>query len=240
MAAAAALVFGSVACHALLTRSRLIQAEAQIQAARLRQLEQQALAHQTELRLLQAQIEPHFLFNTLSNVVSLVDVDPPRARRMLLDLTALLRVSLARSRAPEVSLGEELDLLAAYLDIMALRLGPRLGWEIDAAPALRALRLPPLLVQPLVENALRHGLEPLPEGGRVLIRCWQAEGRLWIRVEDNGQGLAAAALGGAGGGLGLANVRARLDACFAGEGLLRLGTCDPQGTWALLELPCVS
>lgn len=232
IAAAAALVFGILGTWHFHDQGRLAEARAEAQAERLRRVEQESLAARAELARLQAQIEPHFLFNTLSNVVGLVDSDPKAAQKMLLDLTALLRTSLARTRQPEVLLGEELELLRAYLGIMAVRMGPRLDWAIEAEPDLLSARLPPLLVQPLVENAIRHGLEPRTEGGRLTVRARREGDRLLVAVADSGRGLA-----GAGEGLGLANVRERLRACYGGAARLTLESNDDGGLTARLELP---
>ena len=146
---------------------RIAEAEQQLadDRARAAVLERQAVVAQ--LRALQAQIEPHFLFNTLANVVSLVDTQPADAKRMLERLIELLRGSLSASRAQHTTLGHEADLCRAYLDILAIRMSGRLRYDIDVEPALRALPVAPLLLQPLVENAIKHGLEPKVEGGRV-------------------------------------------------------------------------
>lgn len=233
IAGATALLFGILGLWHFRDEARLFEAQAEARAERARRLEQEALAARSELAALQAQIEPHFLFNTLSNVVGLIDSDPAAARTMLLDLTALLRTSLARSRRPEVLLGEELDLLRAYLGIMAVRMGGRLAWQIDAEPALLTTRLPPLLVQPLVENAIRHGLEPKPEGGTLTIRCRHEAERVIVEVADSGRGLAA----GEPAGVGLANVRQRLAACYGDQAALSLESNPAGGITARLSLP---
>jgi two-component sensor histidine kinase len=236
MAAATALVFGAIAAFYALSRERLRDAEAQAREERLRRTEQEAATGRTELRLLQAQIEPHFLFNTLSTVVSLIDTDPAAARGMLLDLTALLRTSLARTRRPAVRLGEELDLLRAYLAIMARRMGPRLSWRIDADPAVIMSQVPPLLVQPLVENALRHGLEPKTAGGTLTLVCRRDGARIEIVVADDGVGLGATPATG-NSGVGLDNVRQRLHALFGDDASLSLEANPGGGVIARLNLP---
>ena len=234
VSAATALLFGAIAVYHFYGQARIQEAEAEAQAERLRRTEQEALAARAELAGLQAQIEPHFLFNTLSNVVGLIDTEPAAARAMLLDLTALLRTSLARSRRTDVTLGEELDLLRAYLDIMAIRMGSRLAWAIDADESLLAMHLPPLLLQPLVENAIRHGLEPKADGGRLAIRCRRQGGKAIIEVQDNGRGFAEAV----GEGVGLGNVRRRLKACYGEAAALGLAAEAGGGVTARLELPC--
>jgi signal transduction histidine kinase len=228
-----AALFGVLGTWHFHDEAQVREARAEAEAERLRRIEQEALAARTQLALLQAQIEPHFLFNTLSNVVGLVDTDAPAARQMLLDLTALLRTSLARTRRPIVTLGEELDLLRAYLGIMAVRMGERLSWQIDAPAELLGARLPPLLVQPLVENAIRHGLEPKTGNGHLTIRCRHDGGMLDIEVRDDGPGFKA----DSAEGTGLANVRQRLAAACGPEASLSLKSNPGGGVIARLHLP---
>ncbi len=127
------------------------------------------------MQLLEAQVEPHFLYNTLAHVVSLVDTDPPVAKRMLHRLIELLRATAASAQAT-VTLGRELDLVRAYLDLIAMRMGPRLAWSIDVPEDLAMAEVPPMLLQPVVENAIKHGLEPKMEGGRVDVRARRENG----------------------------------------------------------------
>jgi signal transduction histidine kinase len=214
-------------------KARLAEAEAERerQHARAAELERQAL--DAQLRSLQAQIEPHFLFNTLANVVSLIDTAPADARRMLEKLIALLRQSLAASRAEQVSLGQETDLLRAYLDILSIRMGQRLSYEIDVPEELRGQRVLPLLVQPLVENAIQHGLEPKVEGGTVRVRAWSDGRALALEVSDDGLGFGSVTRGG---GVGLANLRQRLAAHYGERGRLSIEDAAP-GTRVRLSLP---
>jgi signal transduction histidine kinase len=229
---ATVLIFGILAVWHFHDEACMLEAQAEARAERLRRSEQEALTTRTELALLQAQIEPHFLFNTLSNVVGLIDTDPAAARGMLLDLTALLRVSLARTRQSEVTLGEDLELLRAYLGIMAVRMGERLRWHVDAEPDTLDTRLPPLLVQPLVENAIRHGIEPAPAGGELSIRC-RGSDMLVVEVENSGCVFAP----GAQEGIGLANVRERLRACHGEGAALELEPREGGGLTARIRLP---
>jgi hypothetical protein len=235
IAGATATIFGVLGIWYFHDKARLQEAQTEARSERLRRIEQESLATRTELALLQAQIEPHFLFNTLSNVVGLIDTDPASARKMLLDLTALLRTTLTRTRRPSVTLGEELDLLRAYLGIMAVRMGPRLIWEINADAEILSAWLPPLLVQPLVENAIRHGLEPRPEGGRLALQCRRQDGFLDVVVTDSGCGFPD----NAADGVGLANVRKRLQAACGGGASLMLTTAPGGGVTATLRLPFV-
>jgi sensor histidine kinase YesM len=152
---------------------------------------------------------------------------------MLLNFTALLRTSLTRTRRPTVTLGEECDLLRAYLEIAAIRMGARLVWRIDAEPATLAASLPPLLVQPLVENALRHGIEPKPEGGTLTIRSYLADSALIVEVANTGCTFPL----NAPEGVGLANVRERLHACYGQRASLELEAGEGGGLTARIRLP---
>jgi signal transduction histidine kinase len=234
IATATVLIFGTLAVWHFHDEARMLEAQAEARAERLQRVEQEALAARTQLALLQAQIEPHFLFNTLSNVVGLIEAQPVVARTMLLDLTALLRTSLARTRKPVVTLGEEMDLLRAYLGIMAVRMGDRLRWQIEADDTMLALHLPPLLVQPLVENAIRHGLEPKAEGGHLAIRCRHEADTAIIEVEDSGCGFVEV---NDAKSIGLSNVRERLRACYGSAASLTIESNAYGGVTASLHLP---
>lgn len=196
------------------------------------------LLAEARLRTLQAQIEPHFLYNTLANVVSLIGPDPARARHMLERLIDFLRASLAASRAEHATVGAELDLAGAYLDLLTVRLGARLRYRIDADAPVRALPLAPMLLQPLVENAVMHGIEPALAGGEILVRARLDAGaaRLLVEVCDDGAGLGTAAPR-PGGGVGLANLRERLRSLHAGDAQLQLLENPAGGVTARLLLP---
>ena len=137
---------------------------------RIKRIRAEMRANEAQLRLLQGQMEPHFLFNTLANVISLIDVDAPRAKHVLEAFTDYLRVSLGSLRRTDSTLGAELELATRFLQLMQVRMGERLRFEIDVEGSLRNASLPPLLLQPLVENAVKHGLEPQVDGGVVRVR----------------------------------------------------------------------
>lgn len=174
------------------------------EAAEARQSETAA-----RLALLQAQIEPHFLFNTLANVQSLIERDPARASTMLDSLNRYLRASLRRTRDATSTLGEELELVEALLKIASIRLGERLSYTIDVPADLHALPFSPLLLQPLVENALLHGIEPSIDGGVIVIRGRMRGDKFELNVIDTGVGLGKSDTR-LHGGVGLANVAARI------------------------------
>jgi sensor histidine kinase YesM len=228
-----ALVISTIGYQFFRQQARIAEVEAEQQRERARLLGAEKQALDAQLRALQAQIEPHFLFNTLANVVSLIDSRPDEAKRMLERLIDLLRGSLSASRASHATLGHELDLCRAYLDILAIRMRDRLRYAIDADASLRTLPLPPLLLQPLVENAIQHGLEPKVEGGRVQIRVRSVDGAIEITVEDDGAGFGALTRGG---GVGLANLRERLVALYGGRARLAIEDATP-GTRVRITLP---
>ncbi|MGH8217336.1 MAG: sensor histidine kinase [Steroidobacteraceae bacterium] len=188
------------------------------------------------LALLQAQIEPHFLFNTLANIHSLIAEDPNTASLVLEELNAYLRTSLRRTRRSTGTLGEEIELIERLLTIAAARLGRRLHYTVSVPQELRSYELPPLLVQPLVENALRHGIEPAVEGGAIQIDAREVGDSLELAVADTGVGLNDEAPAG----VGLANIRARLASLYGGKGTLALYANVPHGVIAKLRIPSSS
>ncbi|MEK8029298.1 histidine kinase [Ideonella sp. DXS29W] len=197
-------------------------------------------AAEAQLRLLQGQIEPHFLFNTLANVVGLIDADPTRARRMLESFIDYLRASLGGLRNPDHTLGHEMALVDAYLRVLSMRMEDRLRVRLDVPADLLALPIPPVVVQPLVENAIHHGLEPKVEGGEVLVRAHLADGRLHIDVIDDGLGLPSHPAPGRRGGAGaaVANIRERLHTAFGDAAQLSLSNRAEGGVHASLTIPC--
>jgi hypothetical protein len=195
-------------------------------------------ASEAQLRLLQGQIEPHFLFNTLANVLGLMDHDTPKARQMLQAFTEYLRASLATLRHDRSPLGQELALADHYLRLLGTRMEDRLRYTITADEAVRRQPLPPLLLQPLVENAVQHGLEPSIEGGQVQISARLHGEQLVIEVRDDGLGLHAPPRLGArqGAGMALNNIRQRLQAHYGSSATLEVSAANP-GTLARLTLP---
>ncbi len=209
-------------------------------AASAKRVEAEQRATEAQLRLLQAQMEPHFLFNTLANVQSLIDHEPKLAKQMLESFTDYLRASLSQLRRDNSAVEEELALAEAYLKLLATRMSERLRFSIDADERARNAALPPLLLQPLVENAVHHGLEPKVEGGQVQLRARVAGDRLVLEVQDDGLGLG---LGAAprrarrsGAGMALANLRERLATRYGDAAQLELSELAP-GTLARITLP---
>lgn len=225
--------FGGIGGITYYLSERIARLDAEVKERQLRQSESERRELEAQLKLLQAQIEPHFLFNTLANVNSLIETDPAQAKRLLERLNDWLRVALARARDEAATLGDELMLLENYLEILAIRFGKRLHWQVDANDTARRILFPPMLLQPLVENAVRHGIEPKLGGGEIGIQVHAAKDRLRIQVSDNGAGLNGTTIGGAG----LENVRARLAALYGDEATLRLEENPQGGAVATLELP---
>jgi len=206
-----------------------------------RQIQAENRATEAQLRLLQAQIEPHFLFNTLANVVSLMEADTPRAKEMLESFVDYLRASLTGLGQATHTLGDEIDLVESYLRILQIRMEDRLRCTIDVPEALRSRPLPALTLQPLVENAIVHGLEPRISGGTIRVAARLDNGALVLTVEDDGAGLvpaaAPAAIKSGGSGTALANIRERLRQAYGGGAALRLDPVEPHGVRASLVLP---
>lgn len=224
------LFFGLIGAITFLLSERI---DLEVRQRKLEQSESEKREIEANLKLLQAQIEPHFLFNTLANVGSLIDSDPALAKKLLERLNDWLRVALVRARSDSAILGDELDMLENYLQILKVRFGERLRWLIDVPGDVRKTSFPPMLLQPLVENAVRHGIEPKIGGGEIIIRARSENGRLYCEVRDDGVGIQDAN----GIGAGLANVRERLATLSGGQGRLELGAGERGGTVAVLELP---
>lgn len=226
---------GGLALRAYFSEQRRLDAsrhQAQLQRSELER--QQADAR---LGVLQAQVEPHFLFNTLASIRALVRADPARAEATLDALVEHLRATIPVLRAGEAgalsTLGQQLDICTSYLELMCLRTGGRLSYAVEVDPALRARAFPPLLLITLVENAVKHGVEPHPGPGRVTVRAQVLDGQLHVQVHDDGRGLVP----GVGGGMGLANVRAQLATRYGDAAGLQLASAAAGGTLATLHLP---
>jgi signal transduction histidine kinase len=212
-------------------RGALAQAALAQERERVQRVEREAAL--ANLRALQAQIEPHFLFNTLANVTSLVDPDPAKAKRMLESFNRFLRSSLNATRRESTTLAEEGELIGAYLDVLQVRMGARLRYRIEIDPALGSFTLPPMLLQPVVENAIRHGLEPKVEGGEVVFRARRDGDHVAIEIADTGVGFAPVTRGG----VGLSNLRDRLRALYGDAGSIAIADNAPAGSRVTVWLP---
>jgi signal transduction histidine kinase len=197
-------------------------------------------AVEAELKLMQAQVEPHFLFNTLASVQFLTETDPPKANRLLGHLIAYLRAALPQFRAQSSTLGREFELVRAYLAILQMRMGQRLTFSIDLPNALANHPFPPNMLISLVENAIKHGVEPSVDGGTITITAHREGDRVVLGVGDSGRGLAASVRANgdtSGQGVGLANVRDRLAALFGPRGQFTIEDMQPRGTRAIIAVP---
>jgi LytS/YehU family sensor histidine kinase len=188
---------------------------------------------EAHLQALQAQIEPHFLFNTLANIRRLYQVDAAQGKRMIHDLSSYLHAALPQMREAGSTLRRELAMAQAYLNLLKVRMGGRLKVEINVPVELLDASLPPMMLPTLVENAIKHGLNPLPQGGTVSISAARDREKLKIDIADTGAGFQKAS----GSGVGLANTRARLATLYGAEARLTLHANSGGGVTATIELP---
>lgn len=193
----------------------------------------QAQMVEARLSALQAQIEPHFLFNTLANVKRLYETAPLRGREMLSSLIGYLRAALPSMRQSGSTVAREFDLARSYLTILKMRMGERLRFDIGVERGLEGMKMPPMVLATLVENAVKHGLSPLPEGGRIDVSARSDGDHLVVEVRDDGAGFSAAG----GSGVGLANTRSRLAALYGPSASLSLAASLPRGVVASVRLP---
>ena len=201
---------------------------------------------QAQLMLLQSQLEPHMLFNTLAHLRALIGHDTVRAHAMLDHLNDYLRTTLQASRQPMHPLADEFSRLDDYLSLMAIRMGPRMAFELDCPPALATTPVPSFILQPLVENAIRHGLEPLVVGGRIEVQARANGQQLVLTVRDNGSGISELALAethrpaphnAARTSWGLAHVRQRLHTLYGERADMHINPMATGGTCVVLTLP---
>ena len=190
---------------------------------------------QAQMRMLQAQIEPHFLFNTLANIQSLIGRSPDKASLMMDNFIAYLRESLSASRAQEGTVQQEFALVRHYLDLIKIRMANRLQYKLNLEPGLEAVAMAPMLLQPIVENAIKHGLEPKVEGGTVTVDARREGDRMLVTVEDNGFGFSDYA-DSKGTGVGLANLRERLAVLYDGRATIDIADARP-GTRIRISVP---
>ena len=197
---------------------------------------------QARLQLLQAQVEPHFLFNTLAAVDYLIETDPPRASQMQKSLITYLRSALPQMRQHSSTLGREVSLVRSYLELIRMRIEERLEFSVEVPPGLESAEFPPMVLQSVVENAIKHGIEPKPEGGSVQVSARIADGELRVEVKDTGVGIVDMdTLQGptSGTGLGLRNLRERLAVLYPGKSRITLWSDEKAGTRVQIAIPYV-
>ncbi|HEV2038780.1 MAG TPA: histidine kinase [Casimicrobiaceae bacterium] len=219
-------------------RERQAKAETEFQRQRAHVEAAEKQIRVAQLQLLEAQIEPHFLYNTLANVISLIDAEPATAKHMIERLIDYLRRAALVAGGADATLGRQVELLRAYLDLIVLRMGSRLSYRIDVPPELAALPLPPMLLQPVVENAIKHGIEPKIAGGEVSVTARRQGDRLLLEVTDDGLGVRATRAAGSTG-LGLANLRERLSTMHGVHATLAIEDRQP-GTRVTIDLPMLT
>jgi LytS/YehU family sensor histidine kinase len=229
---AVGMLFSTYMTLGAMVRQRDAFVRHQALAFQLERSELERKALDARLRLLQAQVEPHFLFNTLANVREMVVEGLPQAATVLDSLIAYLRAAVPRLHEPATTLGRELDLVRAYLELMQIRMPDRLQFTIEADKTALGLRCPPTTLLTLVENAVRHGIDPSEEGGRIELRVQLQDGRCRAQVIDTGVGLRRP---GEGLGTGLATLRERLQLEFGDDARVSLAPLDPHGVRAEVE-----
>ncbi len=202
-----------------------------------RALELEASLSKANLQALRMQLQPHFLFNTLNAISALVHQNPDAADEMLGSLSDLLRMSLEFSDQHEVTLRQELEFLDCYLSIQQTRFGSRLRISKDIEPATLEARVPTFVLQPFVENAVQHGIEPRKSGGTITLRAWQVDQRLHLEISDDGQGLAASGVTVLREGIGLANSKARLRELYGANHQFSLKRNATGGVCVALKIP---
>ena len=223
-------VAGIAICYFYYSRGKSKYLEGEIALA-------QRDAADARLKLLETQLEPHMLFNTLANLRVLITTDPQRAVAMLDRLNSYLRVTLGGSRALAHPLAAEFDRLGDYLELMSVRMGDRLRYTLELPENLRDVLVPPLMLQPLVENSIRHGLEPQVEGGEIAVRARRDGGQLVIEVSDTGVGIGSAPAPSAAGGFGVAQVRERLTTVYGAQSSMTMSALATGGTRATITFP---
>ncbi|MFY0664926.1 MAG: histidine kinase [Natronospirillum sp.] len=232
------LVFSFAICLAVYyffyTRYRMQCLRAEVSERQAQAADRERLLVQSQLQVLQSQIEPHFLFNTLANVQGLVDEEPAKAKQMIASLTQMLRANLQRTRATSTTLVEEFEIARCYLDIQSIRMGERLSYRLELPDSLEPCVVPPMLLQPLVENAITHGFERSTHHGEVVVSAVMENQLLCLTVQDNGLGLGQ---NSAQGGVGLTNVRERLRSLYGDAASLTLTSIQPSGVRAEIRLP---
>jgi Histidine kinase len=229
------LALSIAALYYLWRRGATLREQAQATALHRARSERELV--QAQLQALRSQIEPHFLFNTLATLRRLHQTEPQQGARLLAHFLDYLASTLPQRHRGHGTLGEEVDLVRAYLGMIEVRMAGRLRIELDVPAALHAFEFPPLTLATLVENAVKHGIGPRPEGGAITVQARRSSPtQLEVVVADTGVGFT----GQGGGGVGLANIRSRLQTLYGAAGSLALAANTPSGVRATMRLPCVS
>lgn len=231
------LIWGSIALK-FFAKTK-IEADKKVQIAQC-DVETEMLKRQlveAKIQVMQAQIEPHFLFNTLSSLHFLIDTDPKKASAMLINLTTYLRYALPQSREnlPFNTLGKEVENIHAYLDIMEIRMGERLVVQYDVSDEIKREHFPTMMLQPIVENAIKYGIEESIEGGLITLSAKKTEDMLEVSVTDTGPGLGVAS--NSGNGMALHNIKSRLEMLYEGKAQFIMAPNEPTGVIVKIQVP---
>jgi len=209
--------------------------EKRVQEEREKRIFNEKKVIESHLKLLQAQIEPHFLFNTLTSIVSLEDTDPQSAETMEMNFIQYLKATLVKTRASVTTIEHEIEVIRAYLDIFKIRMGDRLNYRIDVSDEIRGLPFPSMLIQPIVENAIKHGIEPKMKGGEISIKATKEGCLLRWEIADTGLGISEEA----DLGIGLSNIIERIESLYGNEGQMIMEENKPSGFKVIIEAPYV-
>jgi hypothetical protein len=231
------LVMALFGTKALVGGKKRAEAEMQSATAAAERESMQRQLSEARMSAMQAQVEPHFLFNTLASVEHLIETDPPRASAMQRTLIQYLRAVLPQMRENSLvtNLGREVDMVKSYLDLLKMRMEERLTVKLDVPDGLRSAAFPPMMLQSMVENAIKHGLECKPEGGHLAVTAEIVDSRLRVTVADDGVGFGV--MPSKGTGLGLSNIRERLQLLHGQAGKLHIAANSPSGVIATIEVP---
>lgn len=231
------LVLTLFGTKALVGGKKKAEAETQSANAAAERESMQRQLSEAKMQMMQAQVEPHFLFNTLASVEYLIETNPPRASAMQRSLIQYLRAVLPQMRETSLvtNLGREVDMVTAYLNLLKMRMEERLTVRMDIPEGLRTAAFPPMMLQSMVENAIKHGLECKPEGGTLVVTAEVAHNKLRVTVADDGVGFGVHPSNGTG--LGLSNIRERLKLLHGEAGQLHIAANSPSGVIATIEVP---
>jgi len=231
------LILALFGTKALVGGKKRAEAEMQSATAAAERESMQRQLSEAKMQAMQAQVEPHFLFNTLASVEHLIETNPPRASAMQRTLIQYLRAVLPQMRDNNLvtNLGREVDMVKSYLDLLKMRMEERLTVELSVPDGLRSAAFPPMMLQSMVENAIKHGLECKPEGGHLAVRAEVVDSKLRVTVADDGVGFGV--MPSKGTGLGLSNIRERLKLLHGEAGQLHIAANSPTGVIATIEVP---
>ncbi len=238
-AAVISLSIGAVVTFFFHSRDKTVLIQHKLSEAQLQKANQEKALIESQLKMLQSQIEPHFLFNTLANIQAMIFHQPEVASQLLTNLTDLLRQSLTKTRQDKIQINDEVTFIKSYLSIQKIRLGERLDFQIEISEHLpEDTHIPPLLVQPLVENAVKHGIGPRPQGGEIKVSFAKINEQLCIAIKDNGVGFSISHT--KGNGIALNNIRNRISSLFGDKGKLVIRENMSGGVTSELYMPLLT